>query len=111
MIPARRTWQHAITATGTVQGDAYQLTTELAVISTGAANTGVLLSDASQMGGGVHFIANISGSDKKVYPQSGEGINGLAADTPITLADDTGLVCICTGFSAWYCWTGSLPLS
>lgn len=111
MIPARRTYEHGVTATGTVQGDAYQLTTEIAYINSGIANTGVLLTDATIIGGGVHFLANLSGSDKKVYPPVSQSVNGLGSNLPITMATSTGLTCIGTGAGTWYCYSGTMPVA
>lgn len=111
MIPSSKTHKHNITATGSDQAGAYPLVTEIAYIGGGAGTTGVRLSSTESLGGKEHLIANLSGSNKSVYPASGQSINGLSSDTPITLATSTGMTCVSTSSGGWYCWTGSMPVT
>jgi hypothetical protein len=74
----------ALTATGTAQADALQLTAEWNELTTVAANTGVVLFD---FGAGLEStVWNAGANSLKVYPPVGSTIDGGAANDPYVLA-------------------------
>ena len=83
-----------ITAAGTVQGDATALTSHVNVVSTVAANTGVILySTAVPVDSQVIF--NGGANPLNVYPPSGSKINNLPANGAVILPTNTVMECIC----------------
>lgn len=78
------TTETGITATGTVQADAYPLSTEWAVVTTAPANSGVLING---FGAGVATtVFNRGANTLKVYPPSGSQIDALGIDVAYSLA-------------------------
>ena len=85
------TYADAVTATGSAIGDALQLTKCNNYITGGALNTGVILPTNFPVGAMCVF-SNFSGSDKKVYPNGSNQIEGLGAAGPFTLASSTDAI-------------------
>ena len=83
-----------ISAAGTTQGTATELTSADNEITTAAAGSGVVL-DSSLAAGDSQSIFNAGENAVKVYPPSGMKINALAADAAMTLATNTGCVFYC----------------
>ena len=80
------TVEAAITATGTVQGDAFALATGKNVVhqvTGGAASTGVILPAA--VAGETHTVCNQGSNNIIVYPATGDTINTLAANAGMTI--------------------------
>lgn len=85
------TLELAITAAGTVQGDATTLAAGRYVlheIETVAANTGVVLQTPSA--GDYHIIVNRGANNLKIYPHSGGVINAQAANASVTIKGVVG---------------------
>lgn len=74
----------ALTATGTVQGDSLALTKYLNEITGGIADTGVKIIAAAADAKIV--VINNTTTAKKVYPDTGDTIDGGAANASISLA-------------------------
>ncbi len=82
----------ALTATGTVIGDALALVSLVNVISTAAASTGVKLPDVSI--GSTVFVQNNGASALNVFPHSSSGtLNGGSAGAAVTCAAAAGNIC------------------
>ena len=90
----------ALTALGSVQGDAYSMTASVNQFTTVAAGTGAILT-----AGPSQTVYNGGANTLKVYPNSGAKINNLATNAFIILAMNTA----CT---FWYVsstqWVGVL---
>jgi hypothetical protein len=87
----------ALTATGTVIGDALDLVSLINVVSTTAAGTGVQLPDAPI--GSQVIVQNNGANALKVWPHSGSGtLNGGSAGAAVTSAAAAG--CVCTRLSS-----------
>lgn len=78
----------AETATGTVQGDAFVLTSNITTFGTVAANTGAILPSAT--GVGPYFIFNNGANALKVYPAVGESINASSANSSFSVSNGKG---------------------
>ncbi len=76
----------AVSAAGTVQGDATVLTSLVNFVSTVAANAGVILS-----AGPSQLVYNGGANTLKVYPPSGAKINQVTTNSPIVLAINTAI--------------------
>lgn len=74
-----------IAAAGTTQGTATLITSSSVTITSGAADTGAILPEGALIG--EIFITNQSGSEKFIYPASGENFEGLGADFPQSIPD------------------------
>lgn len=72
-----------IAGAGASQATAQLLSTEWAVIKTGAVNTGVLLNNFGA--GTMTWVFNTSGTAKKIYPPLGSQIDALGVNNPYTL--------------------------
>ena len=79
----------SVSAAGTTQGTATELTAADNEITTAAAGSGVVLS-ASLAAGDSQTVFNAGANAVKVYPPTGMSINALAANAPMTLATNTG---------------------
>lgn len=79
----------SISAAGTTQGTATALTTSINVITTAAANSGVIL--PNPRGGSELDILNIGANQCIVYPPTGAQINNLSANAGFTLAPNTAV--------------------
>ena len=79
----------SISAAGTTQGTATELTAADSELTTVASGSGVVLS--SQLASGdSQTVFNAGANAVKVYPPSGMKINALAANAPMLLATNTG---------------------
>lgn len=95
-----------LTATGTGQGDAYEVTFDCNAFSTVAANTGAIL-DSDAVPGDSQLIYNGGANPLFVYPPSGAGFNGQSADAPMILQANTA----CRFYKlTTTLWTGILSL-
>lgn len=91
----------ALTAAGTTQSDALQLTSVVNQVTTAAASTGVKLY-ATPAAGDVQVVYNGGANAIKVYPQTAGTINGLAANAGITLATNTSVMFFAATTTAWF---------
>lgn len=93
-IRVGNTVQYAATAAGSDQSTALAITTGASrvVVTTAAASTGVRL-PATRFPGDQIFVANHGANAITVYPASGDKINGLSANTGVSLA---------AGISRWF---------
>jgi hypothetical protein len=86
----------AVTAAGTTQTDATQLTGDLSVVGTAAASTGVKLPPMEK--GDTHYVHNLGANAVLVYPgQVGAVINALAANAGFSVAVGRGALLMKTG--------------
>ena len=81
--------QAAISAAGTTQGTATELTAAASELTTVAAGAGVVLS-SKLAAGDIQTVFNAGANAVKIYPPSGMKINSLATDAPMTLGTNTG---------------------
>lgn len=84
----------ALTAAGTTQGTALELSNADNEITTVGAGSGVVLSSKLAVGD-TQSAYNAGANALKVYPPSGFAINGLAANAPMILATNTGCLFKC----------------
>lgn len=77
----------AITATGTTQATAQLVINTVAVVTTTASGTGVLLQTCQV--GTPQYVYNGGANALSVYPPVGYQINGLSANSPHLLAPNT----------------------
>jgi hypothetical protein len=77
-----------LTAAGSTQGTALALTGDANFIGTAAASTGVIL--PSYDVGDVIYVVNGGANAVAVYPPVGHTINGLAANTALSVAVGKG---------------------
>lgn len=93
-----------VAATGTVQADAAAITTGLTLV-TGADDTkGVKLPAAAA--GLICIIKVDAGADLKVWPNTDDAINAIAANSAMTVVDDVCFALIAYDATTWY----TLPL-
>jgi hypothetical protein len=90
----------AISAAGTVQGNATALTKEINVVSTVASGAGVVLPTA--VAGMVLTITNTSANSLLVYPATGGVINALATNAGYTQPSSATLQFIAPTATQWY---------
>jgi len=95
-----RSVQTAISAAGTVQGNATALTKEINVVSTVASGAGVRLPTA--VAGMVISITNTSANSLLVYPATSGIINSLSANAAFTQASGATLQFIAPTTTQWY---------
>lgn len=95
-----RSVNSAVTATGTTQADAAQLTKEINVVSTVAVGTGVIL--PVSVPGMVIIINNTSANTLNVYPAVDAIINSGAANAAYTHAAGSSLQYYSTSATQWY---------
>ena len=79
----------SVSAAGTTQGTATELTAADNELTTVAAGSGVVLS-ADLASGDSQTVFNAGANAVKVYPPSGMRINALATNAAMTLATNTG---------------------
>lgn len=90
----------ALTATGTGQSDALQLTAAINQVTTTASGTGVKLY-ASPAAGSWQLVYNGGANPLLVYPQTSSAINQLSANSGVTLPINTGIVFFAASATAW----------
>jgi hypothetical protein len=93
-----------VAATGTVQGDAAAITTGFTLVTGADDAKGVLLPAAAA--GLVCIIKVGDGADLKVWPNTGDAINAIAANSAMTVVDDVCFMLIALDGTTWY----TLPL-
>ena len=84
----------SVSAAGTTQGTATELTAADSEITTVGAGAGVVLS-ASLAAGDTQTVFNAGANAVKVYPTSGMKINALSTNAAMTLAPNTGCLFKC----------------
>ena len=89
-----------LTATGTNQATAYEVTTAKAAFSTVSAGTGAVLDDQA-VGGDTQMIYNGGANALTVYPPSGAKINGLSTNAGMLLATNTACEFYCLSSTLW----------
>ena len=89
----------AVTAAGTVQGDATVLTKTYNIVTTATADQGVVLPDAAT--GKVAKVINATAVNIKVYPASAEQIDSLGTNVAKNLAPGASLEVVATSGSLW----------
>lgn len=90
----------ALTAAGTGQSDALQLTSVLNQVTTAASGTGVKLY-ATPVAGDVQIVYNGGANVMRVYPQTSGTINQLSANSAILLPTNTTVMFFAATTSAW----------
>ena len=90
----------ALTAAGSAQGDALQLTAAINQVTTAAAGTGVKLY-ASPAAGSWQLVYNGGANQITVYPQTSGTINGLSANTGMVLSTKTSCMFFAASTTAW----------
>lgn len=93
-----------VAAAGTVQGDAAAITTGFTLVSGADDAAGVRLPTAAA--GLVCIIKVGDGADLKVWPATGDAINGLGANNALTVVDDVCFALVAYDATTWY----TLPL-
>ena len=84
----------SLSAAGTTQGTATELTAADSELTTVGAGSGVVLSSKLSAGDS-QSVFNAGANAVKVYPPTGMKINSLAANAPMTLATNTGCIFKC----------------
>ena len=84
----------SISAAGTTQGTATELTAADSEVTTVAAGAGVVLS-SGLAAGDTQTVFNAGANAVKIYPPSGFKINALASNAPMSLATNTGVLFKC----------------
>jgi len=90
----------ALTAAGTVQGDATALTKSINNVTTVAASTGVRLPTATA--GMRVMIRNGGANDLKVYPATGAAVNSASANSAVTLGVGAFAEYVAMTTTQWY---------
>lgn len=80
----------ALTATGNSQGTALALLSSFSIFGTVAASTGAILPAAGAQDD--FMVYNGGASTLTVYPASGQQINGLAANTGVSVPANKGAI-------------------
>ena len=89
-----------LTATGSDQSGAFEVTTAKAAFSTVAANTGAVL-DSDAAPGDTQMIYNGGANGLRVYPPSGAQINALGANQAMLLPVKTACEFYCLTTTLW----------
>lgn len=93
------TYAAAVSAAGTTQGTATAITATINVVTTVAANSGVILpSGATQP----IRILNRGANALKVYPQTGAQIEAAGANAAVTVAVGAGVTFLPVSSTQWY---------
>lgn len=95
-----RSVETAISAAGTIQGDATALTKDINVVSTVSAGQGVRLPTA--VAGMVIIINNTSATNMNVYPATSAAINSLAINASYTHVAGASLQYYAVSSTQWY---------
>lgn len=91
----------AVSAAGTTQGTATELTAADSEVTTVGAGAGVVLS-SKLAPGDEQSVFNAGANPLKVYPPTGFKINALAANTAMTLAVNTACIFKCVSTTRVY---------
>lgn len=94
---------NSLTATGTVQADALQVTSVLNIFSTVASGTGARLNSSAALDGQTQrqVIYNGGANTLKIYPATGQKINQLATNSGISLARFTACAFYLVSTTQW----------
>lgn len=84
----------AVSAAGTTQATATELTAEHSEVTTVASGAGVILSKLLAPGE-EQTVFNVGANPLKVYPQTSMQINALTVNSAMTLATNTGVLFKC----------------
>lgn len=84
----------SVSAAGTTQGTATELTAADSEITTAAAGSGVIL-NSNLSAGDLQTVFNAGANAVKVYPPTGMKINALSTNAAMTLATNTGCLFKC----------------
>ena len=100
----------SIAAAGTTQGGATQIVSPLTVITSSASGAGVVLpAPPTNSGSPLYFIDNSSSLySTQLYPSSGCTIDGLAANTAITLAPGAYWLGFAESSAGWQTFAGNI---
>jgi hypothetical protein len=90
----------AISAAGTIQGDATALTKDINVVSTVSAGQGVRLPTA--VAGMVIIVNNTSATNMNIYPATSAAINSLATNVAFTHVAGASLQYYAVSSTQWY---------
>lgn len=90
----------ALTAAGTTQGTAFEVTTAKAAFATVASGAGAVL-DSDAAPGDSQLIYNGGANALRVYPPSGAQINALGSNNPMLLATNTSCEFHCLTTTLW----------
>lgn len=93
-------FSNGLTATGSNQGNALKLTSQINEVTSTPASTGVILPLTS--GGSKVTVVNYGGLALNVYPPSGGQINGLGANNPYSLSNNTKSTFDSVSATQWY---------
>ena len=91
---------NGLTATGTNQGTAYEVTSAKNAFSTVASGTGAVL-DSDAVAGDTQMIYNGGANALTVYPPSGSQINALGANAGMLLPTNTACEFYCLSTTLW----------
>ena len=89
-----------ISAAGTNQATATELTSAVNFVSTVTADTGVVL-DSDGSAGDSQLIYNGGANPLRVYPPTGAAINGLPANTAAIIPINTAVQFFCGSSTQW----------
>ena len=85
----------SIAAAGSSQSDATEITTIVAIVSGADATKGVILPEG--VDGAIHVVVNTAAAALKIYPASGEKIEGGSANAAVTTGNNEVGMYIYTG--------------
>lgn len=100
-----QSYQNGITATGTTQVNATQLTKTINVVGTVLNGRGVRLPVA--IPGIILYIVNAGENNLKIYPASNEMINMLGLNKPLVLTPGSGVQFVTAAPTQWYTMSGA----
>ena len=90
----------SLTATGASQATALLLSSDVNVVTTAAASTGVILG-AGASPGDETVVKNFGASALSIYPATGESIDAIAANGAYSLATTKSVYLIKTSATRW----------
>jgi hypothetical protein len=99
---------NAVTAAGTTQGTATALTSDINIVTTSTAGTGLGVVSPGATSGKYLVIVNRSANAINVYPAAGHQFDGLGADTPISLPVNGFLEMYGSSTSQWHTTTQAI---
>ena len=91
----------SVSAAGTTQGTATELTSADSEVTTVAAGAGVILASQSSAGD-TQTVFNAGANALRVYPTTGASINSLPANQHMTLSTNTGVLFKKVSSSRWF---------
>lgn len=97
-----------VAAAGSTQGDATAIAHRVEVVTAADATKGVIL-PATPTAGDYYIIANGANAVLKIYPGSGDAINGTAANSAVSVAAYAYTPCFASSASQWWCGEAANP--